>query len=129
MLVGLSYFLKLAIENNWIGASTRVAFGIVTGVALIVWSERFRRRSFTAFAYSMKAIGFGALYLSLGAAFQFYDLLPAAAAFVAMLLVTATLAAMSLRQDSGLLAAFALVGGFMTPGASLHPSKSPDRTA
>ncbi|MGB7554704.1 MAG: DUF2339 domain-containing protein [Candidatus Korobacteraceae bacterium] len=121
VLVGLSYFLKLAIENNWIGAGTRVAIGIVTGLALIVWSERFRRRSFTAFAYSMKAIGFGALYLSLWAAFQFYDLLPAAAAFVAMLLVTATLAAMSLRQDSELLAAFALVGGFLTPVlASTH---------
>lgn len=115
VLVGLSYFLKLAIENDWIGPGMRVAIGIVAGIALMVWSERFRRRGFVAFAYSMTAIGIGALYLSLWAAFQFYHLLPATAAFFAMLVVTATTAAMSLRQDSELLAAFALVGGFLTP--------------
>ena len=115
VLVGLSYFLKLAIENDWIGPGTRIAIGIVAGVGLILWSERFRKRDFAAFAYSMKALGIGALYLSLWAAFQFYHLLPAAAAFVAMLLVTASSTAMSLRQDSEVLAAFALVGGFLTP--------------
>ena len=109
VLVGLSYFLKLAIENDWIGPVTRVAIGIVAGIALILWSERFRTRAFTAFAYSLKAIGFGALYLSLWAAFQFYRLVPATVAFVAMMLVTASSAAMSLAQDSELLAAFALV--------------------
>ena len=123
VLVGLSYFLKLAIENNWIGPGTRVAIGLVAGIGLILWSERFRRRAFTAFAYSLKAIGIGALYLSLWAAFQFYRLLPATAAFFAMLLVTASSAAMSLAQDSELLAAFALVGGFLT-GAGFHQSKS-----
>jgi uncharacterized membrane protein len=115
VLVGLSYFLKLAIENNWIGPATRVAIGIVAGIGLILWSERFRTRAFTAFAYSLKAIGIGALYLSLWAAFQFYRLVPATVAFFAMVLVTASSAAMSLAQDSELLAAFALVGGFLTP--------------
>ncbi len=115
VLVGLSYFLKLAIENNWIGAGTRFAIGIVAGVGFILWSERFRRRGFAAFSYSMKAIGIGSLYLSVWAAFEFYHLLPAAAAFIAMLLVTASSAAMSLAQDSELLAAFAMVGGFLTP--------------
>lgn len=115
VLVGLSYFLKLAIENDWVGPATRVAIGLVAGVGLMLWSERFRRRGFATFAYSLKAISIGALYLSLWAAFQFYHLLPAAVAFVAMLLVTASSAAMSLAQDSELLAAFALVGGFLTP--------------
>jgi uncharacterized membrane protein len=115
VLVGLSYFLKLAIENNWIGPATRVAIGIAAGIALILWSERFRARAFGAFAYSLKAIGIGALYLSLWAAYEFYRLVPATVAFVAMLLVTASSAAMSLAQDSELLAAFALVGGFLTP--------------
>jgi uncharacterized membrane protein len=115
VLVGLSYFLKLAIENNWIGPGTRVAIGLVAGIGLILWSERFRTRAFMAFAYSLKAIGIGALYLSLWAAFQFYRLVPATAAFFAMMMVTASSAAMSLAQNSELLAAFALVGGFLTP--------------
>jgi uncharacterized membrane protein len=115
VLVGLSYFLKLAIENNWIGPPTRVAIGIAAGIGLILWSGRFRWRGFVSFAYSMTAIGIGALYLSLWAAFQFYHLLPAGVAFLAMLVVTVVTAGESLRQDSELLAAFALVGGFLTP--------------
>jgi uncharacterized membrane protein len=115
VLVGLSYFLKLAIENDWIGPGTRVAIGLVAGIGLILWSERFRARAFLAFAYSLKAIGIGALYLSLWAAFQFYHLVSAPVAFFAMILVTAGSVAMSLTQNSELLAAFALVGGFLTP--------------
>jgi uncharacterized membrane protein len=80
-----------------------------------LWSERFRARAFLAFAYSLKAIGIGALYLSLWAAFQFYHLVSAPVAFFAMILVTAGSVAMSLTQNSELLAAFALVGGFLTP--------------
>jgi uncharacterized membrane protein len=115
VLVGLSYFLKLAFDNNWIGPPIRVAIGLALGVGLLLWSELFRRRGFATFAYSLKAIGFGALYLSLWSAYQFYHLVLAEGAFFAMVLVTVTSAALSLRQNSELLAAFALVGGFLTP--------------
>ena len=115
VLVGLSYFLKLAFENNWIGPPVRVAIGMVIGLGVLLWSERFRARGFSAFAYSLKAISFGAMYLSLWAAFQFYHLIPAEAAFGAMVAVTVVAAGLSVRQNSELLAAFALVGGFVTP--------------
>lgn len=115
VLVGLSYFLKLAFDNNWIGPPVRVGIGIGIGVLLLLWSERFRSRGFSGFAYSLKAIAFGAFYLSLWAAFQFYHLIPATVAFGAMVAVTVLAAILSLRQNSELLAAFALVGGFLTP--------------
>lgn len=115
VLIGLSYFLKLAFENNWVGPAIRVAIGIVAGIGLLMWSERFRRRGFSGFSYSLKAIGIGALYLSLWASFQFYHLVSAVVAFSAMGLVTLTSAALSLAQDSELLAAFALLGGMLTP--------------
>ncbi len=115
VLVGLSYFLKLAIENDWIGPATRVLIGLVAGVGLLLWSERFRTRGFGGFSYSLKALGIGALYLSLWASFQLYHLVSSVTAFGAMVLVTLTSAGLSMAQDSELLAAFALVGGFLTP--------------
>jgi uncharacterized membrane protein len=115
VLVGLSYFLKLAFENDWIGPATRVLIGLAVGIALLPWSEHFRRRGFPAFGYSLKAVGIGALYMSLWAAFQFYHLIPATVAFVGMVLVTLTSASLALTQDAELLSAFALVGGFLTP--------------
>src|ERR1700691_6106300 len=42
VLFGVSYFLKYAFENNWIGPAGRVAIGLLAGIGLIVWSERFR---------------------------------------------------------------------------------------
>lgn len=115
VLVGLSYFLKLAFENNWIGPATQVLIGIAAGLGLLLWSERFRSKGYAGFAYSLKAVSFGSLYLSLWAASQYYHLVPPTVTFIGMVLVTLTSAALSLRQNAELLAAFALVGGFLTP--------------
>ena len=62
---------------------------MLVGIGIVVWSETFRARGYAAFSYSLKAVGIGTLYLSLWGAFQIYHLIPAAAAFVAMALVTA----------------------------------------
>ena len=115
LLIGISYFLKFAFDNNWIGPAGRVTIGLLAGIAIVVWSERFRARGYRAFSYSLKAVGIGALYLSLWAAFQIYSLIPSGVAFVMMLAVTASTAAMALTQNAQLLVVFALIGGFSTP--------------
>lgn len=115
LLIGVSYFLKFAFDNNWIGPAGRVTIGLLAGIAMVVWSERFRSKGYKAFSYSLKAVGIGAMYLSLWAAFQVYSLIPSGVAFVMMLAVTAATAAMALAQDAQILAAFALTGGFSTP--------------
>ena len=115
LLIGISYFLKFAFDNNWIGPAGRVAIGLLAGIAVVIWSERFRSKGYQAFSYSLKAVGIGAMYLSLWAAFQVYSLVPSGVAFVMMLAVTAATAAMALAQDAQILAAFALAGGFSTP--------------
>ncbi len=115
VLVGVSYFLKYAFENNWIGPGGRIVIGLLAGIALILWSERFRGRGHVAFSYSLKAVGIGTLYLSLWGAFQVYHLIPSAAAFITMIIVTVATIVLALNQDAELLASFALAGGFATP--------------
>ena len=115
VLIGVSYFLKLAFDNGWIGPGLRVLIGCLGGVGLCWWSERFRRPDSQAFSHSLKAVGVGILYLSLWASFQLYHLLPAAIAFVAMMLVTAATAGMAIIADAELLAGLALLGGLLTP--------------
>jgi len=115
VLIGVSYFLKFAFDNNWIGPTGRVSIGLLAGIAVIVWSESFRRRDYKIFSYSLKAVGVGVLYLSLWAAFQVYGLIPSAVAFLAMAIMTAATAALAIKQDAEILAAVALTGGFATP--------------
>jgi uncharacterized membrane protein len=115
LLIGATWFLKLAIDNGWLGPTGRVLAGLIAGTGLVVWSERFRLRGYAAFSYSLKAVGSGVLYLSLWAAFQLYHLLPAEAALAAMLLVSAWNAYMAWAQNAEVLAAYALIGGLATP--------------
>jgi len=115
VLIGVSYFLKFAFDNDWIGPAGRVSIGLLAGIAVVIWSERFRRRGYRAFSYSLKAVGIGVLYLSLWAAFHVYGLIPSGVAFVAMFAVTSATAIMALSQDAEILAFFALGGGFSTP--------------
>lgn len=115
VLIGVSYFLKYAFENNWIGPGGRVAIGLIAGIGVILWSERFRTKNYRVFSFSLKAVGIGVLYLSLWGAFQLYHLIPSEAAFFAMALVTAATVVLALRQDAEILAAFAIAGGFATP--------------
>lgn len=115
LLIGVSYFLKFAFDNNWIGPAGQIVIGLIAGIAIVLWSERFRRKNYKAFSYSLKAVGIGTLYLSLWAAFHVYSLIPSGVAFAMMLVVTAATSIMALTQDAQILAAFALVGGFTTP--------------
>ena len=107
VLIGVSYFLKFAFDNNWIGPAGRVAIGLLAGIAIVVWSENFRRRGYIIFSYSLKAVGIGVLYLSLYAAFQVYSLVTGGVAFSMMFAVTAATAVMAWTQDAEILAAFA----------------------
>jgi uncharacterized membrane protein len=115
VLIGVSYFLKFAFDNNWIGPTGRVSIGLLAGIAVIVWSEKFRSKGYNVFSYSLKAVGVGVLYLSLWAAFQVYGLIPSGVAFLAMVIVTASTGMLAIKQDAEILAALALTGGFSTP--------------
>ncbi|HTH53117.1 MAG TPA: DUF2339 domain-containing protein [Edaphobacter sp.] len=115
LMIGATLFLKLAIDNQWIGPVGRILIGLVAGAGIVLWSEQFRRKGFAAFSYSLKAIGAGVLYLSLWAAYQLYHLLPSEAALGGMILVTAWNAYMAWAQNAELLAAYALAGGLATP--------------
>jgi uncharacterized membrane protein len=115
VLIGMAWFLKLAMDNHWIGPLGRVMIGLIAGAGLIAWSERFRSHGYRFFSYSLKAVGSGTLYLSLWAAFSLYHLIPPWAAFAAMIVVTAFSGFMAWVQDAELLGLYAIAGALSTP--------------
>src|SRR6202167_5601415 len=115
VLIGMAWFLKLAFDRNWIGPGVRIWIGLACAAALVLWSERFRRRGFSAFSYSLKALGTSIAYLSLWAASSVFHLAPPWLIFLAMTAVTIANAVLARRQNSELLAIYALAGGLATP--------------
>ena len=115
VLIGVAWFLKLAFDRNWIGPPVRVWVGLAAAAGLIVWSERFRRRGFSAFAYSLKALATSIAYLSLWAASSIFHLAPTWLIFLGMTGLTIANAVLARRQDSEVLGLYALAGGLATP--------------
>ncbi|MCP4202130.1 MAG: DUF2339 domain-containing protein [bacterium] len=116
ILLATSFFLKYAFDNDWIGPTGRVVIGLVAGTGLLAGSQWFSSRGHRVFSDGIAALGGGVLFLSLYAAWDFYELIPQAAAFGGMILVTASLAGLARGRGSQRLAVLALLGGLLTPG-------------
>ena len=115
ILLGMSYFLKYAIENQWIGETGRVIIGILSGLGFLGWGEVLQRRNYRGYSITVQGGGIAILYFSIFAAFNFYSLLSQLPALFIMILITTTAVVISIRHDSLTLAIFATVGGFLTP--------------
>lgn len=119
VFIGAYFFLTYAYQNHWIGPSAIISIGLLAGIGVVYWSERFRNKGYVVFSWAVKAVGIGILYLSLWAGFQVYNkptpLIPAPYAFAGMVIVTASTIALAIAQSAEILALFALIGGFLTP--------------
>ena len=115
IILGMAYFLKYAIDNEWIGEAGRVMVGVLTGLGFVAWGESLHRKEMRGYAVTILGGGVAILYFSIFAAFSFYHLLDQIPALLLMVLITAATVVMSVRYDSTTIAIFATVGGFLTP--------------
>ena len=121
----MAFFIKYAFDNGWIGAGGRVAIGLIAGFAIAALGERFQRTGKRLYAGALTGLGVGIIYLSLWGAGNAFHLVPIGVSFGAMAAVTAALIALALRRDSEVMAAFALIGGFITPLLNVTDTPQP----
>jgi uncharacterized membrane protein len=114
VIFGVGFFLRYAINQNWISESVRVIMGVVAGFALLGLGE-FTQKKYKGYGNVVSGGGLGVLYLSFYAAHGFYDLVSMPIAFSAMVFVTAIGVFLAIRYDSLPLAIFSQIGGFITP--------------
>jgi len=114
-LLGLGWFLKVAIDRGWIAPGARIALGAAAGIAALVLGDRFRAKGFGVFGHGLMGGGLGALYVTTWFASVRYGFLPRTPAFAVMGLLTAGGAALALLRDAPLLAYLGFLGGFLAP--------------
>lgn len=114
LVLGIGFFVKYAIDKDWINEIGRVVIGIVCGGALLGLAH-YLRRSFTAFSSVLVGGGIAVLYLTIAIAFHEYELFSQPAAFGIMVVITAFAVALSVGYDRVELAVLALLGGFAAP--------------
>jgi uncharacterized membrane protein len=115
IIFGTGFFLKYAFDNNWIGPQLRVIAGIIGGLVFLAGGEQFRKRGYKVYSQGLSGGGIAILYLSIFAAFSFYQLIPQVLAFAMMMVVTATAVLLAVRYDTLALAVLGLIGGLLTP--------------
>jgi uncharacterized membrane protein len=115
LIIGIGFFLKYAFDNNWISETTRVLTGVAIGMLCLFGGYRTNKRGYEVFAQGMGGAGIAILYLSVYAAFNFYQLLPQWVAFVFMAIVTVIALLNGLFYNSLAEAVLGWAGGFLTP--------------
>lgn len=115
LAIGIIFFFKYAAENQWIGAGGLVGAGVLIGALLVGVGEWLRTRNQEAFAQGVAGCGFAIMYISVYAAVGYYKLLPRAAGFSGLLLVSALAITLSFRFVSPAIAAVGFIGGWIAP--------------
>ncbi|HEV2799899.1 MAG TPA: DUF2339 domain-containing protein [Pyrinomonadaceae bacterium] len=113
--LAVGFFLKIALDREWIGERGQVLLGALAGVGLLALAERLRARGYRSYAYVLSGGGVLILYLTVYAARVFYELIEVIPAFVLMVAVTTTAVLLAARYNAYAIAVLGLIGGFMTP--------------
>lgn len=114
LFFGVGFLLKYAAEHAQLSIQVRlvgVALGAF-GLLVLGWVLRKRRRGF---ALALQGGAVGILYLTLFAALQFYQLLPAEVTFALMAALGVGLCLLAIQQDSLALSMLGATGGFLAP--------------
>lgn len=126
LILGVGFFLKYAIDQNWISPAFRVAIGFVVGAGLLITATRTHRKGLDIFAQGLVGAGISTLYLCVYASYNFYHLVPQPIALTGMLTITVLAFQQALYYDSMATALLAAVGGFLTPAllSTSHPNET-----
>ncbi len=114
LVLGIGFFVKYAIDQNWINEIGRVSIGVVTGGILLGIAHRMRQ-SFAGFSSVLVGGGIAVLYLTIAIAFHEYQLFSQVAAFSIMVGITLFAILFSLGYNRVELAVVAILGGFASP--------------
>lgn len=114
LVLGIGYFVKYAIDRNWIGETARVGIGLLVGGAIML-TGHFLRKNYTVFSSIITGGGIAVLYFTTTIAFREYQLFSQNIAFVITCLITLISIALSYYYKSEVLIIFSLFGGFLAP--------------
>ncbi|KFF01919.1 DUF2339 domain-containing protein [Chryseobacterium luteum] len=114
LVLGIGYFVKYAIDKNWIGETARAGIGLAVGAGIML-AGHFLRKNYAVFASIITGGGIAVLYFTTTIAFREYHLFSQNTAFIITTLVTVVFIALAYYYKSEVLIIFAMLGGFSAP--------------
>jgi uncharacterized membrane protein len=116
ILIGVVFFLVIAVDRGWIGVEARVALAFLGSTLLLAAGVfLYERRGQTDAAVVAVATGLASLFASLTYATAAKDVVGSEAGLVVAAVIGAAGAAIAIRWSSQIVAAFALLGALAAP--------------
>ena len=114
LVLAIAFFVKYAIDNDWVGPAGRVGIGILCGGILVAIAHRLRK-NYKAFSSVLVGGGIAVFYFTITLAYHQFHLFDQTASFIILIVITCFAVALSLLYDKQELAVIALVGGMSSP--------------
>lgn len=114
LVLGISFFVKYAIDKDWINEPARVGIGVLCG-ALVMGIAHKLKKNYAAFSSVLVAGAISIFYFTIAIAFHEYQLFSQTVAFAIMVVITAFATLVSVSYNRQELAVLSLIGGFAVP--------------
>lgn len=113
-VIGIGFFVKYAIDKNWINETMRTILGFGIGAGLFAIGHKLREKYRT---FSSLLVGgcFAVFFLTDAIAYHYYELYSQPIAFAILVVSTLLMVTLSILYDRRELAIIALIGGFLAP--------------
>lgn len=114
LVLGIGFFVKYAIDKNWIQEGGRIVIGLFCGMLLVGLAHRLRSL-YRSFSSVLAGGGLTVFYFTVAIAFHQYQLIGQWLAFASMIIITSFAVLLSILYNRIELAILAAIGGFITP--------------
>lgn len=114
LVLGIGFFVKYAIDQDWIKDIGRICIGLFCGILLIGLAHRLRK-NYHSFSSVLVGGGLAIFYFTIALAFNDYHRLTQTSAFIIMAVITVFAVVLSILYNRIELAIIAAIGGFITP--------------
>ena len=114
LVLGISFFVKYAIDKDWINEPARIGIGVLCGSLIMMIAHKLKK-NYASFSSVLVAGAISVFYFTIYIAFHEYQLFSQTIAFSIMAVITAFSALVSVSYNRQELAVLSLIGGFAAP--------------
>ena len=115
LVLGAIFFLSLAFSRGWIGNEARVIIGLVAGALSLGIGALFMDRGNRLLGHVLTPVGLAVISISLVGATRLYDIIPVEVGPLVALGSAIAAAAIAIRANSPIVAAFGLIAVLAAP--------------
>lgn len=115
LLMGIGFFAKISIENEWIGPLGQVLLIAMAGMGLLVGGSNLLGGTYHLMGQGLQGAGLVTLYFAVFAAHGLFHVIDTLSSFALMAAITALATLLAVRFRSLLVAVIGVLGGYATP--------------